>query len=73
MNRGIRAAYDRVYEAEAKRDALIARTYPIGDMIVYEHGDNCVSVEVIGHSGDRLKVRSSSSGKEYWIGAYRVV
>jgi hypothetical protein len=71
MNPAIRAAYDRVYEAEAKRDALIKETYQVGDIVYYEHADHRISAEVLHCSGERLKVRGRS-GKEYWVGAYRL-
>jgi hypothetical protein len=73
MNKAVQAAYDRVYEAEKERAAIIEQTYALGDIVAYTHGQNEVSVEIIGHSQDRLLVRGLNSGREYWIGAYRVV
>lgn len=72
LNRAIKAAYDKVRQAERDRDAIIKQTYAVGDMIYYSHGENEVKVEVVGHSGDRIQVRSLNNSRAYWIGAYRV-
>jgi len=73
MNPGIRAAYDRVHEAERDRDYLIRTTYLVGDVVCYQHGKFSIAAEVLEHSNDRLKVRGLHSGKEYWIDAYRII
>lgn len=72
MNQGIRNSYDRVYAAEHERDEMIRATYQVGDVVYYKLRNHHVRAEVLDHSGDRLKVRGMS-GKEYWIGAYRLV
>ena len=71
MKQVIKEAYDRVHAAERERDALIREIYQTGDSVYYELGNRYVYAKVLGHSRDRLKVRGLS-GKEYWIGAYRV-
>lgn len=73
MNPGIRAAYDRVQEAERDRDYLIRTTYLVGDVVRYQHGKHKIAAEVLEHSNDRLKVRGVVSGKEYWIDAHRII
>lgn len=72
MNAAIEAAYARVHKAERERDMLIRRTYQAGDIVTYRFGDSHVLAEVLDHSQDRLRVRGLNSGKEYWIGAYRL-
>lgn len=73
MNRAIEAAYDRVHRAEKERDAIIKKTYAVGDRIAYMHGQYAILADVVDHSCDRLKVRSLKDGREHWIGAYRVI
>jgi hypothetical protein len=72
MNSRIKAAYSRVYEAERERDALIRETYQTGDVVWYTLGSYEIPAAVLDHCGDRLKVCGLSSGKEYWISAYRL-
>lgn len=73
MKKIVQEAYDKVYRAMNVRNAIIRKAYPVGDKIAYEHGKNEILVVVVDHYDDRLKVRSLRDGREYWIGAYRVV
>lgn len=48
---------------------------PMGSRVRWEHGAQERWGEVVDHDGGhdlRLKVRSMASGKEMWIGFYRV-
>ena len=73
MNREIRLAYEKVWQAQRDRDSLIAKTYPLGSTIQYTHGDNVIEAEVLWISGERIKVRGARSGKEYFVDAFRLV
>ena len=73
LRTAVRAAFNRVYEAERARNFEIARLCSPGDRIRYEHGYNAIAVTVLSTGGERLKVRNENSGKEYWISALSVL
>lgn len=71
-NDALDSAYKCVRAAEQARDALIQELYPVGDVVFYSHGDHAIEVEVVDHERHRIKVRSTSSGRSYWIDASRL-
>lgn len=52
---------------------VLKTQYPIGSPIEWEGNNDVYAGVVTAHSdGDRIKVRNTATGAEYWIFAYRI-
>lgn len=70
----IDTAYRRVKQANERLALEVATSFPVGSRTTWEKMTGAVcGGEVIDVYGERLKVRNSRTGKEYWIEAYHIL
>lgn len=68
----VRKAQDAVYAAQDRLATAVEKAFPPFSKSAYEiGGGNWVPCVVLRTSGDRVRVRSARSGKEYWVYATR--
>jgi len=71
----LRAARNSALAAERAYHEELKRSCPLGSEICYEKSAGVVVAGVvIGHGyGEKVKVRATLSGREYWVSAYSIL
>ena len=59
-------------KAEHAFDEAIIEAFPVGSRVVNYKGRGCVEVEVLSHSGERVRVRNNLSGAVYHVDYYHI-
>lgn len=79
MSSRLAAAFDKLRSANANLNKIVQADYPVGSTIHYSFCGHLLTgvVELVGWptpgDGPRIKVRSATSGKSYWITAAHIV
>jgi len=69
----VKEIHEEIYQLQQEQIEVIKKQYPLGDCVVYMHGDQERWVTVIGHNrfSPHLKVQGATV-TEYWLDARRV-